>query len=140
MTSIIIDETTLTGVVRAEVSFARDNGLPVPAELAWPLAIADLLELPDDTLFIPAKGAFLNVGFWEHSGHHNSRAPRSACDPERTWVAFPSAYYRRPWLYVNGDTAGGAIRGHQRPAAISETQDHLQLRDAQFARSERTTV
>ena len=49
-----IDETTLTGVVRAEVSFVRDNGLAVPTELGLALAIADLLELPDDTMFIPA--------------------------------------------------------------------------------------
>jgi hypothetical protein len=58
---MIIDETTLTGIVRAEVSFARDNGLPVPKELAWPLAVADLLELPDDTLFITATTAAMET-------------------------------------------------------------------------------
>ncbi len=57
----IIDETTLTGIVRAEVSFARDSGLPVPKELDWPLAIADLLELPDETMFIPATCAAMET-------------------------------------------------------------------------------
>jgi hypothetical protein len=52
-----IDETTLTGVVRAEISFARDNGQRVPEELNVPLAIADLLMLPDDTMFVPAIAA-----------------------------------------------------------------------------------
>jgi hypothetical protein len=50
----LIDETTLTGVVRAEVSFARDSGGQVEREVALALALADLLELPDDTLFLAA--------------------------------------------------------------------------------------
>jgi hypothetical protein len=52
-----IDETTLTGDVRAAVSFARDNGLHVDKGVNVPLAIADLLELPDDTMFVPATCA-----------------------------------------------------------------------------------
>jgi hypothetical protein len=54
---IIIDEHRLTGEVRAEVSFARDNGQDVAREVTFALAIADLLELPDDTLFIAAVTA-----------------------------------------------------------------------------------
>jgi hypothetical protein len=56
-----INETTLTGVVRAEVSFARDKGSEVPAELGSALAIADLLKLPDDTMFIPATQAAMKT-------------------------------------------------------------------------------
>jgi hypothetical protein len=56
-----VDDTTLTGVVRAEVSFARDHGVPVDREMAFSLAIADLLELPDDTLFVPAVCAAMNT-------------------------------------------------------------------------------
>jgi hypothetical protein len=52
-----ITEATLTGVVRAEVSFARDNGKPVEPETAHALALADLLRLPDDTMFVPAVDA-----------------------------------------------------------------------------------
>jgi hypothetical protein len=49
-----IDENTLTGEVRAEISFARDKGLPVDRHVALALAIADLLELPDEVRFVPA--------------------------------------------------------------------------------------
>jgi hypothetical protein len=53
----IIDDTTLTGVVRAEVSLARDNGRDVDPALATALGLADLLTLPDDTMFLPAINA-----------------------------------------------------------------------------------
>lgn len=53
----MIDETTLIGVVRADVSFARDNGEQVEREVNVALAVADLLELPDDCKFIPATEA-----------------------------------------------------------------------------------
>jgi hypothetical protein len=56
-----INETTLTGIVRAEVSFARDNGEHVQQELAFALAVADLLQLPDDTLFLPAVCAAMEM-------------------------------------------------------------------------------
>jgi hypothetical protein len=56
-----IDEKTLTGEVRAEVSFARDNGRHVQKELSSALAIADLLELPDDTVFVPATTAAMSM-------------------------------------------------------------------------------
>ena len=49
----MIDEKTLTGEVRR----ARDSGAQVDALVASALAIADLLELPDDTLFIAAVTA-----------------------------------------------------------------------------------
>jgi hypothetical protein len=58
---ISIDENTLTGIVRAEVSFARDRGLPVKRYLTVALAVADLLELPDDTRFIPATAAAMET-------------------------------------------------------------------------------
>jgi hypothetical protein len=56
-----VGETTLTGVVRAEVSFARDKGEPIEQELASALALADLLQLPDDTLFLPAVCAAMGT-------------------------------------------------------------------------------
>jgi hypothetical protein len=52
-----INESTLTGVVRAEVSLARDNGEAIDAYLVLWLAVADLLRLPDDTMFVPAVAA-----------------------------------------------------------------------------------
>jgi hypothetical protein len=57
----VINTAALTGVVRAEVSFARDKGSAVPTELGTALAIADLLELPDDTMFIPATEAAMGT-------------------------------------------------------------------------------
>jgi hypothetical protein len=56
-----VTETTLTGIVRAEISFARDRGNYVEPELALALAKADLLELPDDTMFVPAIDAASRV-------------------------------------------------------------------------------
>jgi hypothetical protein len=56
-----IDETTLTGEVRAEVSFARDNGQHVDRTVGIALAVADLLELPDDTMFVPAVAAAMET-------------------------------------------------------------------------------
>lgn len=56
-----IDDTTLTGVVRAEISFARDNGESVEQRLAVALAVADLLQLPDDTMFIPSVIAAMST-------------------------------------------------------------------------------
>jgi hypothetical protein len=56
-----IDETTLTGEVRAEVSFARDNGQHVDRTVGLALAVADLLELPDDTMFVPAVAAAMET-------------------------------------------------------------------------------
>ena len=46
-----------TGIVRAEISFARDKGNYVESKLALALAKADLLQLPDDTMFVPAIDA-----------------------------------------------------------------------------------
>jgi hypothetical protein len=51
---LFINETTLTGDVRAEVSFARDHGKPVDKDVAFWLATADMLEVPDDAMFVPA--------------------------------------------------------------------------------------
>lgn len=56
-----IDETTLTGIVRAEISFARDSGRPIDSDLATALAVADLLQLPDDTMFVPAIAAAMKT-------------------------------------------------------------------------------
>jgi hypothetical protein len=58
---LCIDENTLTGIVRAEVSFARDNGKPVTRDVATALALADLLELPDDTRFVAAIEAAMKT-------------------------------------------------------------------------------
>ena len=56
-----VDETTLTGIVRAEVSFARDNEIDVDPDLSLALAVADLLRLPDDTMFVPAVAAAMKM-------------------------------------------------------------------------------
>lgn len=51
---LLINEYTLTGDVRAAVSIARDSGETVNQEVAFALALADLLGLPDDAMFVPA--------------------------------------------------------------------------------------
>ena len=58
---LTIDEKTLTADVRAEVSFARDSGQHVPDDLRFALAVADLLKLPDDTMFVPATTAAMGM-------------------------------------------------------------------------------
>jgi hypothetical protein len=58
-----IDENTLTGDVRVRVSSARDAGHPVDQHITCALAIADLLQLPDETIFIPAVTAAMQTEF-----------------------------------------------------------------------------
>jgi hypothetical protein len=58
---LTIDETTLTGIVRAEISVARVQGYSVDREVAFALALADLLELPDDAMFLPAVFAAMKM-------------------------------------------------------------------------------
>ena len=57
MTLDDLDEMILAGEVRAEVSFARDNAMPVDRDVSFWLAIADLLEVPDDMPMWPAVSA-----------------------------------------------------------------------------------
>jgi hypothetical protein len=59
--TIEIDETTLTAIVRAEVSSARDRGETVDDDVSFALAIADLLQIPDDALFFPAVVAAMKT-------------------------------------------------------------------------------
>ena len=56
-----IDENTLTGDVRVRVSSARDAGHPVDQHITCALAIADLLQLPDETIFISAVTAAMQT-------------------------------------------------------------------------------
>lgn len=57
MIKTFINETTLTGEVRA----ARDSGQHVAPDVSFALSIADLLELPDDTMFVPATAAAMET-------------------------------------------------------------------------------
>jgi hypothetical protein len=57
----IIDDKTLAGDVRAGVSFDRDNGVPVDSDISFVLAIADLLEIPDDMPLMPAVSAAMST-------------------------------------------------------------------------------
>lgn len=50
----VLSETTLAGEVRAVVSLARDNGETVDRDVSFCLAVADLLEVPDDMPLLPA--------------------------------------------------------------------------------------
>jgi hypothetical protein len=50
----MIDDNTMIGEVRAGVSYARDMGQPVDSEVCFTLAIADLLNLPDNVRIVPA--------------------------------------------------------------------------------------
>jgi hypothetical protein len=61
MSEYIDDETTLTADIRAHVAYQREKGLPVDKWVVFTLAIADLLRLPDDTLFVPAVCAAMET-------------------------------------------------------------------------------
>jgi hypothetical protein len=53
----LYDDMILAGEFRAKISVARDNGVPVDKDISFWLAIADLLEIPDDLPLWPAVSA-----------------------------------------------------------------------------------
>ena len=58
---MLFDENTLAGDWREEVIHRRDKGISTDPETLFALAVADLLELPDDMPLVPAVTAAMPV-------------------------------------------------------------------------------
>jgi hypothetical protein len=58
---VLFDENTLAGDWREEVIHRRDRGISTDPETLFALAVADLLELPDDMPLMPAVTAAIPV-------------------------------------------------------------------------------
>jgi hypothetical protein len=54
---MVFDQNTLAGHWRAQVCHCRENGIAIDRDTAFALAVADLLELPDDMPLLPAVTA-----------------------------------------------------------------------------------
>jgi len=59
--AVLFDENTLAGDWREEVIHRRDKGISTDPETLFALAVADLLELPDDMPLVPAVTAAMPV-------------------------------------------------------------------------------
>jgi hypothetical protein len=57
---VLFDENTPTGEWREQVLDGRNQGLPTDPEIAFALAVADLLQLPDDLPLMPAVKAAMS--------------------------------------------------------------------------------
>ena len=55
------DENALAGDWREEVLHCRDKGVAINREIAFAVAVADLLQLPDDLPLMPAVTAAMSV-------------------------------------------------------------------------------
>jgi hypothetical protein len=55
------DENARAGDWREQVLYCRDKGISINCEVAFAVAVADLLQLPDDSPLMPAVTAALSV-------------------------------------------------------------------------------
>ena len=58
---MVFDQNTLAGDWRAQVCYCRENGIAIYRDIAFALAVADLLELPDDLPLVPAVTAAMSI-------------------------------------------------------------------------------
>jgi len=58
---VVFDQNTLAGDWRAQVRCCEEQNIALHREIAFALAVADLLELPDDLPLMPAVAAALPV-------------------------------------------------------------------------------
>jgi hypothetical protein len=58
---VFFDQNTLAGDWRAQVRYCRENGIALYRDIAFALAVADLLELPDDLPLMPAVTAAMSI-------------------------------------------------------------------------------
>ena len=58
---MVFDQNTLAGEWRAQVRCCEERDIAVHRDIAFALAVADLLELPDDVPLMPAVTAAMPV-------------------------------------------------------------------------------
>jgi hypothetical protein len=58
---VFFDQNTLAGDWRAQVRYCRENGIALYRDIAFALAVADMLELPDDLPLMPAVIAAVSI-------------------------------------------------------------------------------
>jgi hypothetical protein len=58
---MFFDENAPAGDWREQVFHCRDNGVSISRDIAFAVAIADLLQLPDDLPLMPAVNAAMSV-------------------------------------------------------------------------------
>jgi hypothetical protein len=58
---MVFDQNTLAGDWRAQVYYCRENGVAIYRNIVFALAVADLLELPDDLPVMPAVTAAMST-------------------------------------------------------------------------------
>ena len=58
---MFFDENALAGDWRKQVLHCRDKGISISCEVAFALAVADLLQLPDDLPLMPGVTAAMSV-------------------------------------------------------------------------------
>ena len=59
---MLFDKNALAGDWREQVLHCRDRGVSINREIAFAAAVADLLQLPDDLLLMPAVTAAMSRG------------------------------------------------------------------------------
>ena len=58
---MLFDQNTLSGNWREQVLHCRDKGISIDREIVFALAVADLLQLPDDIPLMPAVTAAMFI-------------------------------------------------------------------------------
>jgi hypothetical protein len=58
---VVFDQNTLAGEWRAQVRCCEEQDIPVHRDIAFALAVANLLELPDDLPLMPAVTAAIST-------------------------------------------------------------------------------
>jgi hypothetical protein len=72
---VVFDQNALAGEWRAQVRCCEERDIAVHRDIAFALAVADLLELPDDLPLMPAVMAAISTPTC--LGHAGSRPPES---------------------------------------------------------------
>jgi hypothetical protein len=58
---MLFEENALAGDWRKQVLHCQDNGVSIDCDIAFAVAVADLLQLPDDLPLMPAVTAAMSV-------------------------------------------------------------------------------
>ena len=81
---MLFNDNTLAGDWRERVFHCRDQGLSIDRETAFAVAVADLLQLPDDMPLMPAVAAAMSIPT-RLSDRGKPRAPESPGTCRRSW-------------------------------------------------------
>ena len=79
---MVFDQNTLAGEWREQVRCCEEQDIALDRDIAFALAIADLLELPDDLPLLPAVTAAMSIPTCPRS--------RKSCPPESSGAFFVS--------------------------------------------------